>query len=282
MYSMPKPTIKFSELYTTCIARKEETLKKNLENGFPQLSGAAKSYIALAKSSRLYELSAIAEADLLPLIPKDLIKLYDNQMVKNPSPGRDDYDAIMMAAKGRCPFCSHGKPKTLDHYLPKSEYPEFSIFPANLVPCCRDCNHEKLTDLAKEQKTQFIHPYFDDLTEAQWLEAHVSYEIDDAPTILYYINKEAGQLDELTYERIQFQFDELNLGNLYSDEAGDELSAIEYHLNEIFEAGGNDAVRADLLSSAGSRSLKNKNSWQAAMYRALASDDRFSTMNWTR
>ncbi|QFT12980.1 HNH endonuclease [Vibrio sp. THAF190c] len=39
-----------------------------------------------------------------------------------------------------CPFCGNPvSPNTLDHFIPKSDWPEFSIFPNNLVPQCRDC-----------------------------------------------------------------------------------------------------------------------------------------------
>ncbi|NVJ62498.1 MAG: HNH endonuclease [Gammaproteobacteria bacterium] len=39
-----------------------------------------------------------------------------------------------------CPFCGNPvSPNTLDHFIPKNDWPEFSIFPNNLVPQCRDC-----------------------------------------------------------------------------------------------------------------------------------------------
>ena len=34
----------------------------------------------------------------------------------------------------KCPFCGLNESSTLDHYLPKKAYPEFSIFSLNLVP----------------------------------------------------------------------------------------------------------------------------------------------------
>ena len=42
-----------------------------------------------------------------------------------------------------CPYCLLNKPNTLDHYLGKTEYPEYSILIKNLVPCCYDCNQKK-------------------------------------------------------------------------------------------------------------------------------------------
>lgn len=43
-----------------------------------------------------------------------------------------------------CPACGEaGRPNTLDHYLPKGEYPHFCITPHNLFPMCDACQKEK-------------------------------------------------------------------------------------------------------------------------------------------
>lgn len=62
-----------------------------------------------------------------------------------------------------CPSCGEdGTPHTLDHYLPKAEFPHFSAIPANLSPMCDICQGHKLTDtLDKDDLRIFIHPYFD-------------------------------------------------------------------------------------------------------------------------
>ncbi|SOC28131.1 hypothetical protein [Thalassospira xiamenensis] len=62
-----------------------------------------------------------------------------------------------------CPCCGElGTPGTLDHYLPKDDYPHFSVIPANLVPMCDICQGEKKTKVGNQQNPRFfIHPYFD-------------------------------------------------------------------------------------------------------------------------
>lgn len=64
-----------------------------------------------------------------------------------------------------CPFCGNPKkPDTLDHFIPKDSWPEFSIFPNNLVPQCRGCAPIKGENYFCHTSTmvKFIHPlYFD-------------------------------------------------------------------------------------------------------------------------
>lgn len=62
----------------------------------------------------------------------------------------------------RCPICGNKfydrRRVQLDHYLPKSLYPEFIITPVNLLPICSSCN------FAKGDKNDYIYnPYFDEI-----------------------------------------------------------------------------------------------------------------------
>lgn len=65
-----------------------------------------------------------------------------------------------------CPSCGNPlSPDTLDHFIPKDSWPEFSIFPNNLVPQCRHCAPKKSSRYYCEidQCTMFIHPIYFDL-----------------------------------------------------------------------------------------------------------------------
>ncbi len=61
-----------------------------------------------------------------------------------------------------CSYCGSPGCGTLDHYYPKKLFPQFSIIPDNLVPCCYRCNKVKgeIFPITKDQR--IIHPYFDD------------------------------------------------------------------------------------------------------------------------
>ncbi|MCD4484802.1 hypothetical protein LQR31_09990 [Chromobacterium vaccinii] len=64
-----------------------------------------------------------------------------------------------------CPSCGEpGRPRTLDHYLPKDIFPEFSVVLLNLTPMCDWCQGEKLAEyITNDGFKRYIHPYFDDV-----------------------------------------------------------------------------------------------------------------------
>lgn len=71
-----------------------------------------------------------------------------------------------------CPMCGSFHSGTLDHLLPKAEYPVFAIFGRNLVPACK-CNSTRtglLTGVHPDER--ILHPYFDDILRARLFVAH--------------------------------------------------------------------------------------------------------------
>lgn len=62
-----------------------------------------------------------------------------------------------------CPFCGNPLiPDTLDHFLPKEDWPEYSIFANNLVPQCRACApiKSKRYFCTIHQRAIFLHPMY--------------------------------------------------------------------------------------------------------------------------
>lgn len=62
-----------------------------------------------------------------------------------------------------CPMCGSFHSGTLDHFLPKTNYPVFAIFGRNLVPACI-CNSKRTALLVGPAPGErILHPYFDDI-----------------------------------------------------------------------------------------------------------------------
>lgn len=96
---------------------------------------------------------------------KALVGLYSPKSDKQP------YEILEFLRRGHkllfCPSCGEpGKPGTLDHYLPKTIYPELSIVVANLTPMCSECQGRKGSDIIDaDGNKMFIHPYFDPIED---------------------------------------------------------------------------------------------------------------------
>lgn len=114
-------------------------------------------------------------------------------------------------AGGRCCLCSHRQASTLDHYLPRASYPEFSVLPLNLVPACWECNHTKGdVYLSQDGGPAFIHAYLDQgLDRIRFLFAELSVA-DGEPTVGYYVEPPVNLPDDLGL-RIRSHFEELDL-----------------------------------------------------------------------
>lgn len=82
-----------------------------------------------------------------------------------------------------CPYCGEEViPSTLDHYLPKEKYPEYSICLANLIPMCTKCQGKD----AKGEKTlnlnnnrYFLNPYYEYIDEFLVLKILPPFEVPD-------------------------------------------------------------------------------------------------------
>lgn len=74
-----------------------------------------------------------------------------------------------------CPACGEeGSPNTLDHYLPKEQYPEFSILPHNLLPMCDTCQASKGTQTVDvSNRRMFIHGYYDEFVDRQIVDLRI-------------------------------------------------------------------------------------------------------------
>ena len=114
-----------------------------------------------------------------------------------------------------CPSCGEdGTPNTLDHYLPKKPYPEYSILSKNLFPMCDICQGKKgVKTLNDDGNKIFIHPYFDDFVDNQIIELVISPPYN-AP-----INFEIAAYSNLTIKEqnlVNRHITELNMHERYS------------------------------------------------------------------
>ncbi|MCT4625692.1 hypothetical protein [Halodesulfovibrio sp.] len=72
-------------------------------------------------------------------------------------------DNLRKSSPDSCPMCGSFHSSTLDHLLPKENYPLWSIYSKNLVPACQ-CNSKRGETLLgnRTKGERVLHPYFDE------------------------------------------------------------------------------------------------------------------------
>lgn len=114
-----------------------------------------------------------------------------------------------------CPFCGEsGTPNTLDHFLPKDVYPEFSVLSKNLIPACdicQDANHKGTKVLNNNNERYFVHPYFDDIEGLIILKLNIFPPFDNADFELV-VNED---IDDNLFEICQRHINELKIDTRY-------------------------------------------------------------------
>lgn len=206
------------------------------------------------------------------LLKSELINLYDYSMVQR-HPGRDYYDRILTAANEKCPYCGGiGRPQSLDHYLPKAHYPQYSVNPQNLIPSCRDCNTGKSNGLAQDAAGQPIHPYLDSdrFFLEQWVSAEVVYT---DPCYIRFFTSVPQAWPQVDASRAINHFSDFDLGKRYAIQAGEELGVL-IDQRRGFLANLSPQEFAQFLNSVASARLF-PNHWKKVMYQALSTDHRF-------
>lgn len=269
MHSIKKPSMEYIEEHLKQCISKLRSCKEKTLSLVPNIISKSKAYEEKAQLNQLYELTPIIlENDLIE--NKIFSKLYKNQMVNIKGCANILYNKLKSAAPfGKCPYCSQQDVQELDHFLPKTNlgYPELSIIPINLVPICSRCNLKKHEFIPNEPTSQFIHPYYiDTIDTIRWLYAKIDFGIDNEPTFIFYINC-PDEIETDIAASINFQFEKLQLGELYSKNAANEyLGRKKSIINTSLPI---NVLKKLLLEQAQSYEAYRINSWEAAMYYAL-------------
>jgi len=271
MLKLPLPPYTADYTFSTCIHRiKSADLKGRLSGIKATIVAEALGYEEAASENALYTIEASQTVDGV-VTADEMSAVYDLRMANKRGPGRHIYDKLISApAYGRCPLCGLGKVWTLDHHLPKKQYPGLAVTPANLVPSCMDCNKAKGTTIPTKPEDGSLHPYFDDIDTHRWLTAAV---VNTAPAAVLFNITRPAVWDDILFARVCHHFRLFGLASLYSGHAAEELSNIRDYVSGLHASAGPEAVKQHLSDQAASREASRRNSWQTATYRALEASE---------
>lgn len=280
MIRLQEPKFNFESTLDACIEgiAGNAGLREKLTNGKAKLLAAGTQYVDSANAGQLYMIKPIDSIDnddpvaIADLSKSEMVKVYSQYLVASDKPARKIYDALLNAAQEKCPFCGGiGTPRNLDHFLPKTHFPQFSVFPKNLVPSCRDCNMDgKSETFASTSEEQLIQLYVDHdrFFFTQWIFAcYCSSGNEEPGWFEYYVNPPADW-SELDKAKVRKHFLDFNLAKRFGIKAGQELN-IAWQQIKSFQKCGLDNQINNLLLSPRVENALFINHWQRGMYQAL-------------
>jgi hypothetical protein len=281
MIKLSEPKYSFEQTLDVCIdgITGNDLLRSKVESGKSNLLTAEASYLASAKLGALHTIlpiKIVKKEDPIVLddvLKSELIKIYDQYFVPEDKPARKVYDALLNAAKEKCPFCGGiGTPRNLDHFLPKAHFPLFSVLPHNLVPACRDCNMDgKAHKFACKPEDQIIQPYLDHnrFFLEQWIFA--TYHIGDnhQPAVFEYFVKPPDGWNKVDQRRVIKHFRDFNLAARYATKAAELLGTVLLQMKTMKEVGISNQMINTILLEPAIEASPFVNHWQKVMYQAL-------------
>lgn len=269
MRSIPLLTIDAMTVFDEIATAKQKIRRALMKAARPSVLTACQAYEAVAPEIGSLKAAALTDQQ------KEAIRHAYNVETQPMTALRGDLLKRIIVA--RCPFCGISESSTLDHYLPKEQYPEFSVFPKNLVPSCSLCNTRK-RDKILEKGTdvrKFLHPYFDFIPESDFLMVQTRME-ENALVLSYRLIRPTG-VSIREFRILKSHFDELDLADRYR-RMGLEHVGNQYPAFRRAYGAAKDAQRVAEKLTESAKDFEEslgQNYWLAKLYRALADNIAF-------
>lgn len=270
MYSLHLPSASASDSYTASvntIRKKMSRIPYNTAKSCVLASCTA--FDALAETSQLH-LAMGRDFDIAGLDGADMVALYDNQFSDRRGTAAIRDSIKNAAINALCPYCGEGYASELDHFLPKTVFAGTTVHPANLIPCCGDCNFAKRDYTPNQNAPAVLHPYFDDAVfNTPWLSARLDRGALDTPKLTFVV--ELRQPNVQLEARLNQHVKIFKLQKRFRAWAAQQLNNFAVLLaSDEGQSMGLEQAQLHLRRNAISLSGGRVNSWERATYTAMA------------
>lgn len=176
-----------------------------------------------------------------------------------------------------CQLCGIDTDNTIDHYIPQTDYPEFSVNHLNLFPCCAVCNPIKNNYWISHDPNYrgIINLYTDILPAEQFLFADVRY-FRNYPIMKFRIENING-INHNLYQVIENHFKRIKLIEKYNDKAPNlyEQIANAYKGKNIFK-NNPELIKEFLIQEAENHFISfGRNHYKGVLMESLAQNTTF-------
>lgn len=171
-----------------------------------------------------------------------------------------------------CPFCTINNVNTFDHLIPKTEFPELSDHPQNLMPCCSECNSKKSSNWRIGKKRRYLNLYLDDLPDIQYL--FVSLNIESLTIRANFFIENRFGIDPNLYERIKNHYQDLELCKRFAINSYNIISELQNTLTvskNIIQA--EDLKKIVIETEYKNRKIYGFNYWKSILKQECCMND---------
>lgn len=176
-----------------------------------------------------------------------------------------------------CQLCGIDTDNTTDHYLPQSDFPEFSVNHLNLFPCCAVCNPFKNDYwISKDPNYRgIINLYTDILPTQQFLFADIRFF--RANVIIKFRIANPNGIDPDLYKVIEYHFKRIKLIDKYNDKTGN----IYQRVYDNYKGNATYMGKPHLIQTALMQKVKNhfnsfgRNHYEGILMESLANNNVF-------
>lgn len=172
-----------------------------------------------------------------------------------------------------CPNCTINNVQSLDHCIPKTEFPEFSDNPRNLMQCCMTCNGKKSKIWRTDTARIFLNLFIDELPNDQYL--FVNTELIEETPVFSFRLEQPKEMEDLLYAKIKGHYDGLDLLNRFAENSADVVDELAFIIKSSVEiAIPKDCIKETIYRTALKLQEKfGKNYWKAILYIECVSNE---------
>ncbi len=196
---------------------------------------------------------------------KSLIESYDRRPVAIKRRLASMRDTLAPENADLCPYCSLDTNPDLDHFLPKGDFPEFSLHGTNIVPICTPCNRKKLNSFVNAHGDRmFLHPSHEPTVDTPIVQS--TLELTGGSGLIVTYDLINPGIPNAEWSIVERQFQRLKLQDRYARRAASYLAAFKKNVT------GMDLQVVDqTLENARSTAALGEptNGWKPALFRAV-------------
>jgi 5-methylcytosine-specific restriction endonuclease McrA len=170
-----------------------------------------------------------------------------------------------------CQNCTISEVNSFDHYIPKGDYPEFSVHPKNLMPSCTKCNSKKSTTWKVNNKVVFLNLYLDTLPSLQYL--FVDFRINGDDIEFEYFIDNRNNINKDLFELIKTHYEKLDLLQRFKENSDLVISEIDNEFKAYSSLLGiNDIAKTIIEKREDDKKIYGFNYWKSILTISLLSN----------